>query len=46
LVQSPSVGPGALWTPAGVQPEVVNGRYRVTLPVTAQQRFLRLVPHP
>jgi hypothetical protein len=46
LLESPSVGPGAVWTPAGTQPQIVNGRYRVTLPLNAQQRFLRLVPQP
>jgi hypothetical protein len=46
LLQSPSVGPNAVWTPAGTQPQIVNGRYRLTLPLTAQPQFLRLIPHP
>ena len=46
LLQSPSIGPDAAWTPNGTQPQVVNGRYRVLVPVAAQPKFLRLIPPP
>jgi hypothetical protein len=46
LLQSPSVGADAIWTPTASQPQTVNGRYRVTLPVGAQPLFLRLRPPP
>jgi hypothetical protein len=46
LLQSPSIGPDAAWTPNGTQPQVVNGRYQVKVTVTAQPRFLRLIPPP
>jgi hypothetical protein len=47
LLQSPTLGPGAVWTPSAVQPQLVNDRYRVVLPLTQQRLFLRLgVPPP
>ncbi|HEY9170716.1 MAG TPA: hypothetical protein VI136_00365, partial [Verrucomicrobiae bacterium] len=46
LLQSSSIGPDAVWTPSAVQPGVVNDRYRVMLPLSAQPRFLRLIPAP
>jgi hypothetical protein len=42
LLQSPSVGPDAVWTPSVAQPQVVNDRYRVVLPISGQRQFLRL----
>ena len=47
LEESATVGPGAVWTPSGAQPQPVNGRYRVALPIGASPRFYRLaVPVP
>jgi len=46
LLQSPNVGRNALWTPSTAQPQVVNDRYQVTLPVGDQHLFLRLQPPP
>ena len=47
LVESATVGPGAVWTPSGAQPQPVNGRYHVALPMGASPHFYRLaVPVP
>ncbi len=46
LLQSPVIGPGAVWTPTETQPQVVGDRYRVTLPAGGQTLFLRLQPTP
>ncbi len=47
LEESATVGPGAVWTPSGAQPQPVNGRYRVALPIGASPHFYRLaVPVP
>jgi len=43
LQQSPSLGPGAVWTPSPVQPELTGDRYRVVFPIGPQPLFLRLV---
>jgi hypothetical protein len=44
LWQSPAAsGPGTVWTQNTVQPQLVNGRYRVQLPLEPTQRFYRLV---
>jgi len=44
LEESGLVGPGSVWTPSPAQPQTINGRYRVQLPLTATQRFYRLTP--
>ncbi|HRT56790.1 MAG TPA: hypothetical protein P5038_09195, partial [Candidatus Paceibacterota bacterium] len=46
LLQSPTLGPGAVWTPSPVQPTLVNDRYRVMLPMSEQRLFLRLAVPP
>ncbi|MCW5556084.1 MAG: hypothetical protein KIS67_28500 [Verrucomicrobiae bacterium] len=48
LEQSPALtGPAAVWIETAAQPSEVNGRYRVSLPVSGEQLFLRLaIPTP
>ncbi|MBE0545906.1 MAG: pre-peptidase C-terminal domain-containing protein, partial [Verrucomicrobia bacterium] len=48
LEQSPALtGPAAVWTNTPGQPTVVNGRYRVALPVSGERLYLRLaMPRP
>ncbi|MGC8989657.1 MAG: hypothetical protein ACP5MD_06005, partial [Verrucomicrobiia bacterium] len=46
LLQSSSVGTAALWTPSTAQPQAVNDRYQVVLPLGNQRLFLRLQPPP
>jgi hypothetical protein len=42
LMQSPGIGPGAIWTPASGTPGVVGGNYQMTLPVSGPTEFFRL----
>lgn len=48
LEQSPALtGPAAVWTNMPGQPTVVNGRYRMVLPVSGERLYLRLaMPKP
>jgi hypothetical protein len=43
LEESAQVGPGAIWTESAAQPQIVNGRWRVTLAINQSARFYRLV---
>ena len=47
LEQNGQLGVGAVWTPVGALPQVIGGRYRISVPIGSSPRFYRLaVPLP
>ena len=42
LEQSDLFGVGAVWTRSSAQPQLTNGRYRASVPISFTPRFYRL----